>query len=215
MDIITILIKIIFITFSIGYFDTYIVPLRARWYVLHTIMNFAIVVFSSIDLYTCFLYPSLAFTTEWNSDIPFLIAYIGHLYHLFIFKDLKKSDYVHHILMGPICGTFTIFYLRNPGANYIMFWMTGLPGGIDYLLLSLVKLNYVSRIIEKNINLVLQTWFRMPFLLIIGGLYYEQLFRENGPLPITIIAALLTLWNAIYYAQHTIHSYNKHILYYG
>jgi hypothetical protein len=44
--------------------------------------------------------------------------------------------------------------------NAVNFFICGLPGGLDYFLLSLVKLGLIDKIVEKRANL----WLQVPLL---------------------------------------------------
>ena len=49
--------------------------------------------------------------------------------------------------------------------------MNGLPGGIDYLLLILVKIGKIKSIEEKRINTYLNNYIRAPGILILIGFW--------------------------------------------
>ena len=48
--------------------------------------------------------------------------------------------------------------------NYNHFFMCGVPGGVDYLMLFLVKHSWMTPLEEKRIATVINVWFRAPWL---------------------------------------------------
>jgi hypothetical protein len=46
--------------------------------------------------------------------------------------------------------------------NVVGFFLTGLPGGMDYFMLVLVKLGKMDRLTEKRYNTRIMTWLRGP-----------------------------------------------------
>jgi hypothetical protein len=46
--------------------------------------------------------------------------------------------------------------------NFCLFFICGVPGGIDYAMLVAVKMNMMKPIREKKINVHLNTWIRAP-----------------------------------------------------
>ena len=46
--------------------------------------------------------------------------------------------------------------------GYSLFFLTGIPGCIDYLLLFLTRNNFIEKITEKRINNYVNLWIRCP-----------------------------------------------------
>ena len=57
----------------------------------------------------------------------------------------------------------------HPGA----FFISGLPGGVSYLLLGLQKLGLLESIVEKRVTANLNTWVRTPGILFICFVIYQ------------------------------------------
>ncbi len=191
---------------------TEIIVSRARWFFLHIWINFIVIMFSLRDLKICFATPRLCFSPNQTvcSTIPWAMAMAGHIYHMVAFKKLTWDDYLHHVLMVPIAGLVGFFFMNKPGFNTAIFGLTGLPGGIDYVLLTLVKLGYIPWETEKKLNVIIQTWFRMPLLVFGGGIFYAE-YMEGTLSPICLVAFLLTVWNGIFYQHDTLFNYyTKH-----
>jgi hypothetical protein len=73
----------------------------------------------------------------------------------------SRGDWFHHILF---CGTLVPIGLisPNPIVNVFCFFLSGLPGGIDYVMLALVKHGKLSREVEKIWNARINVWLRSP-----------------------------------------------------
>lgn len=71
-----------------------------------------------------------------------------HLYHLFLFR-CTTADWVHHIVFAGIICPMGLFLEGGPISNAIAFFICGLPGGLDYVMLAFVKHGWMSRLREK------------------------------------------------------------------
>jgi hypothetical protein len=78
-----------------------------------------------------------------------------HLYHVLGFK-LSYDDKLHHGISVGVVGTMAYFFRWGRVINAMNFFVCGLPGGLDYLLLAAVKFGSLAKITEKRINLWLQ-----------------------------------------------------------
>jgi hypothetical protein len=79
-----------------------------------------------------------------------------HLYHIAFFRPLPMIDWVHHgimvIIMLPMAYVMVPGHLLGHGS----FYASGLPGGLDYLMLVLVKKGWMRSIDEKHYNVYIQ-----------------------------------------------------------
>jgi len=192
--------------------DKLLAPRRARWYFIHVCMNAAVTYFAWPDVWFCITNPDKCFgeAQSLTTTLPWMIGTVGHIYHLIAFRDLRIDDYIHHLTMIPFAGLAGILYMRKPGFNFGLFALTGLPGGIDYILLILVKLGYINSLTEKQINVQIQTWLRMPLILFGAVLFYTELFK--GHLSYWCLVGIgLSVWNGIFYMNDTSKNYySKH-----
>ena len=93
--------------------------------------------------------------------------------------------------------------------NLVGFFMCGLPGGIDYFMLALVKFGSMSPFTEKAWNTRLNVWLRSPGLLLTAFCLILGRFDEHSPesvherLPswMVVAVALLCTLNGQYYMQ--------------
>jgi len=135
---------------------------KARWFALHCLANFFVSIFSFRDVIKAFSDPCVAGVGEY-SLLPFAFGFGIHIYHLiapgFV---LRTEDYVHHIVFGGIICLVGTIDKGGPVSNVIGFFLTGLPGGLDYFFLILVKLGKMEKLREKRYSTRLNVWLRGP-----------------------------------------------------
>ena len=148
--------KILSYKITVNYSNT------TRWFLLHSIINFIVVYYSLNDVICCILNSNECFKINWNENSikVYNYAFILHIYHC-IFFNLTRDDYIHHIPMVAICGTLC-YLIKSIISSLALFFLSGLPGGIDYFLLFLVKINKMYAITEKRIYLYLSAFLRAP-----------------------------------------------------
>ena len=61
-----------------------------------------------------------------------------------------------------VIGGINFTYPHGTGCNVLCFFISGLPGGLDYLLLAGVKAGRVAAYTEKRLNCSINTWIRGP-----------------------------------------------------
>jgi hypothetical protein len=119
-----------------------------------------------------------------------------------MFTNLKRDDYLHHILMGPVLGLMTLKYANVSGANMMLIGFSGIPGGIDYVLLVLVNLNIIKKETEKVINVYIHVWLRAPYIMFCIGVWYSNVMDE-----LMFFGILICFWNAQYFMHQVVASY--------
>ena len=186
-----------------------------RWFFIHFISNLFVTINAIPDLKLCLLEPYNIYKYQWTSSSynTFNISVITHLYHI-LFFNLTTADRLHHGLMVLIAGSIE-YYKKSIICPAALFFLTGLPGCIDYFLLFLVKLNKISKKREKIIYLYLTAYIRSPGACIISimGLYNLKNEFNNNILNgiITLISSLLVFWNGQYYLMISSIDYGKFI----
>jgi hypothetical protein len=189
---------------------------NARYYTLHVVANAIATVASFPDVYRAlFVDPHTAFSgpssTMWaNSAIAAI-----HIYHCVFFK-LSAADIFHHAtFVSILCGAAIPWKNIGGVANNLgCFFLSGLPGGIDYVLLVLVKIGKMSKLKEKELNCEINQWIRGPSMSIYAalGLVNFVLGSVAKEIPITAFAliVLLHFYNGQYYARQVFESYAVH-----
>jgi len=204
--------------------DLLVVPKKSRWFSLHTISNSFTTYYSFPDFILTWVHPLKSIgVMNWR---PLNITVTLHFYHMLFFSNLNTIDWVHHIVMMYVAVYMYLFPLGAP-INAVIFFVNGLPGGLDYLLLAFVKHNWISPFTEKSINVYLNNWIRSPGILIstylavlLSCTYYDN-FQVPHVLPEflpgyfifeCILSALIPLalyWNAQYFNQRVLLNYGK------
>ena len=86
--------------------------IKGKYYFLHFINNMMVVYYTIFDVFNVYL------------DLDY-------------YNKLRFDDWLHHILMIFILAPLSVFLNAGCLINHALFFLTGLPGGIDYLLLPL------------------------------------------------------------------------------
>lgn len=180
----------------------------ARWYKLHLVANFVTCLFSAYDFVRVWANP-IASDFE-GSLVPANIIFALHFYHMFMFNDLVAIDWIHHSVMMFLLN-FTFWCYHPIITNMILFMTSGLPGGIDYLLLICYKAGYIRKITEKQINSMLNVWIRSPGILISTYIVYIQkyygIIHFSWWVVWVIIAGLY--WNAQYFTKRVVYNWGS------
>ena len=142
-------------------------------------------------------------------------AFSLHFYHLTCFVEaLRVEDVVHHLLFGGGLGCFNFSLTWGRMTNLLIFFMTGLPGGIDYAMLVLVKSGHVARLTQKAICSNINTWLRVPGHVFTSSLMAICTWSDaTGSLPYPSIVvgtvASLCLLNGVYYGEQAVGTFHR------
>lgn len=182
---------------------------KGRYFFLHAIAN-GIVVFASLpDLVraaTVHPYDTLnhpAWSVAGNSATMAL-----HLYHILAFQ-LTADDWWHHLQFIPMCLATPAFKQQiGCAVSLSNFFLSGLPGGLEYVFLILVMHGLMEKQKEKRYFAWLNQWVRAP-----GAIWITVLgffcWRE-GQLPLNSVVGwtfgLFHLYNGMYFNMIAIES---------
>ena len=180
---------------------------RARWFQLHTAANAAICVASWSEVVDVMREPAVAVlqptTNAWGS----ILAFCLHLYHVFFFK-LSVTDQYHHAISAFMCMPFSIM-LRTKVLSLIYFQATGVAGGIDYAMLTLVKHGRMDKLLEKQYNAWLNAYIRAPlgavsaFLTVVVARHGETAAQRQG----ATVLAIIVFANSCVFGKMAIENY--------
>ena len=182
------------------------------WYFTHAVVNAFIVYAAWDDVWYVLKNPLNAHAgfprgRTADSMTPIMILHIFHIYAM----PCTTEDYIHHAvsvgLVGGIGCTVPWGYILN----LMNFFICGLPGGIDYVLLFLVKAGLLKKLTEKRVNSQLNLMIRWPGIAISSYIAVMAKFNAGsapipGWLPIFSVVLLHSL-NASYYCQKVIGNY--------
>lgn len=182
---------------------------KARWFILHVIGNAFVVYHTWSDLSHLITNPIASFSREPHYEALNITVAI-HFYHALFFSNLVAIDWIHHILMISIA--IGSYFCPSPviiTTNGLLFFLNGLPGGLDYLLLSLVKYEWIRPIREKELNSYLNIWVRSPGVLIgTYNMFLTTVYANYKPHWSTAILVLtILIWNAQYFTYRVVGNY--------
>jgi hypothetical protein len=135
-----------------------------------------------------------------------------HTYHLYnCYKHIKYDEFIHHIL------TYIFWIIQNrmdhPFYYVSLIWMSGVPGGLTYLMLFLQKNNIITSLQEKYYSMLLNIWVRAPGCIIYSTLLYVRmnyLFGNSSYMHLFLI--FFTMINGIHFSTTIIDSYYRSLL---
>ena len=137
------------------------------------------------------------------------LVFALHLYHcIYYWRKFRLDDWLHHLLMVAVALPIGVSLPSGPFLGFSLFFTTGLPGGIDYALLFLVRNGWLHRDTEKRVNARLATWVRGPGCVAQAALTCAYLSTQNVPYPYNYLAylsAALNYWNGAYFGAQVIY----------
>lgn len=132
-----------------------------RWFYVHAFGN-AVVCFYAVPNILTLLHDPIPHVTNpiFAWEATWAVGFL-HLYHLALYK-CRVEEWVHHLLFA--FGGVATGYVVNFGysADLYEFFVCGLPGGIDYVLLALVKERVLTKQQRLRVALELNMWLRAP-----------------------------------------------------
>ena len=145
---------------------------EARWFVLHALANAVVARTGLRDVMAVLRDPDAAMTMPIRSWTPSHLAFAVHLWHTVAYNKLRAEDLWHHALFVGTFGYVNFSMRWGAIVNLLLFFMTGLPGGLDYALLAAVKQGWLPPLREKAINAKVNTYVRAPGLVFTAALLY-------------------------------------------
>lgn len=182
---------------------------KTLWFTIHSIVNLLVFYISLPDLIELFLSPLENAPISLQTQI---IVMALHLSHILVYK-LNRLDWIHHVVMMSVVLCTFIMPETIKLCNAVCVFMNGLPGGIDYGLMSLVRSGKLDHITEKKVNSFLNVYIRSPGIIcciFIGWLKY--LDGQIGQLTF-YLAGLAVYWNAQYFLELVVYAYGQRSAY--
>nr|QBK91474.1 MAG: hypothetical protein LCPAC302_00940 [Pithovirus LCPAC302]QBK91551.1 MAG: uncharacterized protein LCPAC302_01710 [Pithovirus LCPAC302] len=184
---------------------------RARYFTLHGIWNILISSLIIPDLFKFIMDPlgPSQDATQW----PGIFVAAIHFWHCIAYSGLTWDDYFHHIVFATTLTSANFIWDWGYGANFLIFFICGLPGGLDYIMLACVKHGYLSKIKEKRWNRYLNTWIRSPGCIASACSIWVNWMAGNTnhiPVLVKIVMILLVISNGQYYSSRVTASWAIH-----
>eukprot|EP01104_Vermistella_antarctica_P015620 TRINITY_DN5176_c0_g1_i1.p1 TRINITY_DN5176_c0_g1~~TRINITY_DN5176_c0_g1_i1.p1 ORF type:complete len:220 (-),score=47.34 TRINITY_DN5176_c0_g1_i1:99-758(-) len=192
----------------------FLVP-KSRYFALHATANAIAVVAAFPDMRRALLDEPL---NSFNGSSCSMVANSAicaiHLYHCVAFA-LRAEDIFHHLVFTSIlCGLAVPFKQVGGVANNLgCFFLSGLPGGVDYVLLVLVAQGYMEKMTQKLWCTRINVWMRGPSMAIYGFLGFHAWYLQRDaelPFVILFIVTALHFYNGQFYSQQAVMSYATH-----
>ena len=187
--------------------------IQGRYYGLHSIANLIVVFYTFNNLIKS--YTNIPITTNEINDIynAKALIYGLHIYHMvWYYNKMRYDDWQHHILMVGIALPFTELVRTTHLIGHSMFFINGITGMIDYMLLFMVRNNMIDKYVEKKVNKYLNVWIRCPGCIMNVALCITELICKYNELScIEIIAGCimssLVFWNGIHFMEQVVVDY--------
>lgn len=190
--------------------------INGRYYINHFIGNMIISYYSFFDVLYCFTNFTDIFEKEY-SMLPINITFALHFYHIAAYyNSFVFDDWLHHLLMIGFCLPFGLYAHGGIIINTCLFFLSGFPGGINYLFLAFQRNDMIPRITQKRVNNFLNLWIRQPGCILcstLGVLYINYNYDKFNMLQIIInyLIAITVYWNGIYFMEQVHANYIKNI----
>ena len=171
------------------------------WYIIHVYANLFVVSQCVPLMIKFFNNPIETFQNDKEYNIH-IYALIPHIYHCLAFR-LSKDDIFHHFLF-VFCGSIIKHYTKTGVfIAFYLFFIHGVPGAIDYFLLTLYKLNKITKHQRHIIAVYLNSWLRCPGIIFSNSLCichilinHESIFDKTM---FSIISMIMWSFNGLYY----------------
>jgi hypothetical protein len=195
-------------------FDRFVAPTKARWFALHGFANSLVVITAFNGMITALRDPLYSLDSRVYRDNsllgnastwPVYIINSLHVYHL-LFFEVKGHELFHHLVFIPVIGFIGQFYEWGAALGFMAFFISGLPGAIDYLLLVLVKYGKIEPITQKRVCAALNVYVRGPFIIISAHTIYLAILYGNLTVPYWACISILViaLFNSLYYTKQSV-----------
>jgi hypothetical protein len=188
---------------------SYLIPdNNTRWFSLHALANALTCIFSIPDLVYVFRNPLCGMVTPAMSWLPTHAGMAIHIYHCIGFS-LRTDDIVHHVVFGGGMGCLNWALPWGRVTNSLLFFITGLPGGITYVMLVLVKLGKLKSLTEKSASAWINTWIRTPGLTWFSSVILVNLMYSNMHVPVwaALMCICLAFLNGTYYGAQALENF--------
>lgn len=199
--------------------------LNGVYYFVHCIHNGLIVMSTFNDVINTFMHFKDLEVFDTNM-ISVQLCFALHFYHLlYYWRKFLFDDWLHHGLMIGIALPLGVYLPSSTLLGFSLFFTTGLPGGIDYFLLFLVRNNWLNPLIEKRVNTFLNVWIRSAGCAAHAAFVIAYTFNQNTnnktltqmnneveynlKFYASLVTGCLTYWNGQYFMERVVSDYSR------
>ncbi len=178
------------------------------YYAVHVLHNAMIVALTAGDVRTTMANVNGVFARDITWSAVYL-CYALHFYHLYEYwRVFHLDDWLHHVLRIGVALPLGCVSRSGALMGMTLFFTTGLPGGINYALLFAERNGWISKEIEKAVNVPVHQWLRGPGCVATATLTFALTHSAAAAtiwdrVAATLIAAL-TFWNGIYFTNQVV-----------
>jgi hypothetical protein len=183
------------------------------YYLLHSLANWGIVYYTYPIVRDVYLNLPSASSLITN-PISYQICSALHIYHILQYK-MNSEDIKHHIPTLTVLSIPLFNISQSPLVAHTEFYLCGLPGAIDYILLFLSRNNIIYRMTEKKWNLYLNLYIRCPGAILNSALALQLVQQQPDMTSLHQLCylgvAAFSFWNGTYYLRNVIADYHLRI----
>jgi len=164
-----------------------------------------------------------------NNQWSALMVPVIHTYHMVVFwQDLTPTDYFHHFVFVPYISGFGLMMRWGPLRNVLAWsasrhpsfahsrrFICGVPGGLDYFFLFLMKRGLLDRLTQKRYMCFLNVWIRSPGLILTAATLVSVWNYGECPesfVPVMLLAAVIVFFNGQYGPQPSLPPLHSHMI---
>lgn len=190
-----------------------------RYFAIHILANLYVTIIHMPDVIAVYADPVYNYAARTNTK-GMCVTVAVHVYHVLAFQPLPVIDWVHHVIMVFFMAPLAYAAAPGPLLGHGNFYISGLPGMLDYILLVGIACGFVDRLTEKRYNAVIQSWIRMPGTMVhavLGYICYIDSatrlidgisIKERALFPYiglsTFVTAATFYWNGIYFQNRVV-----------
>ena len=181
---------------------------KARYFALHFVANMISAAAAFPDVRRGLTEdPKTVFAGATTTMVANSVCAAIHIYHCIAFK-LNAADIFHHVTFVIIlCGAaIPGKWTGGIANNFGCFFLSGIPGGIDYLLLCLNYHNVIDRAFEKRWYTRINVWLRGPSMVVYTFLAWCTWYNGNTQVatPALMLIVGLHIYNGLHYLEQAV-----------
>ena len=183
---------------------------HTRWFLVHALANAVVAKTAMADVILVANHPMSETLVVPDTVIPVECALLVHLYHAALYS-LSTQDRAHHVIFALVMGLPSYIFARRI-TNVMLFFLSGFPGGLIYVLLFCRRLGVLVEWNEPRVSVCVNCLVRAPGMLWACTCVFLADNATAVPLVVLAIQVSLSASNAIFYATQSWTRYNRYML---
>lgn len=191
--------------------NLFITDSKSRWFFIHSYGNAIISFICLVNLFPLYNKPAKILDNYKESNNTTILISILHIYHI-LFFECNKQDLFHHIAFVFIGNIIKFYYSIGYTIYFYQLFICGIPGCVDYFILGLQRLKFISK--KKRILIAneLNVWIRAPGLIssnTLMSIYFFKHLELSTALLYSVVCYFFTSFNGIYYMRQVFSANEK------